>query len=321
MVKVGFLGAAGSHSEVSVAHFFSNMKSSSRWNNGNHTSEGFSSLISLLESVADKKLTFAFIPIENTTSGTFVQSCDLLIKYNHKVFINAEWIVHEENCLMVAGNSIVKSLDDIEEIYSHPHILEQCSDIIEECKKATKNLVVHGSENSALAIETVKGKNLLKAAVIASPYAAKHYNMRILKSKVENDCNSCTRYFIVSHLPCTSQELSSTIQTNKNKTSIAVLLRNSPNSLVRSLSVFSFRDINISKIESRPSYRSLSGQQHSSASWEYINFIDIEGSIVEEKVMAALTNLREYSIKLWNFGSYTKYVSLESEFSYPVIGN
>ena len=126
-------------------------------------------------------------------------------------------------------------------------------------------------------------------AAIASRKAAEIYGMQILQEGIEDNAENYTRFLVISPSPF--------FPSGESKTSIVFILKNQPGALFKALSVFALREIDLSKIESRP----LAGKP-----WEYLFYIDFIGSVKEERVKKALDHLGEYALMLRVFGSYSR---------------
>ncbi|PIP17126.1 MAG: bifunctional chorismate mutase/prephenate dehydratase, partial [Candidatus Portnoybacteria bacterium CG23_combo_of_CG06-09_8_20_14_all_37_13] len=141
--------------------------------------------------------------------------------------------------------------------------------------------------NTAAAVKILKNKNIKDGGAIASERAASLYKMKILKKGVETTPKNFTRFFIVAKR--------TPPQAKKMKTSIVFSLKHHPKSLFKVLEIFAQKNINLTKIESRP----IIGKP-----WEYNFYLDFIGSLKEKKIKKALKELREKTISSKTLGSY-----------------
>jgi prephenate dehydratase len=230
----------------------------------------------------------AVIPIENTLAGTVAEHADLMVVRN--VFIQGECrlrIVH--NVIAAPG---VK-LSAVRRVLSHPVALDQCRDFF----RTHPQIESVPFYDTAGSVKHVIAAKLGDAAGIAGRQAAREYAGKILQAGIEDDKNNFTRFFLIrksdggAGAAKSSRKRSADsavrfrgpIPRGANKTSIAFKVKNVPGALFKSLSVFALRDIDLSKIESRP----MRGRP-----WEYVFYVDfLRGD--DEPARNALRHLGE----------------------------
>lgn len=142
----------------------------------------------------------------------------------------------------------------------------------------------------------LKESGALDVAAIASKRAAELYGMQILEEGIEDNAENYTRFLAVGREATVPE--SDPHAGGMAKTSIVFTLKNVPGSLFKAMSVFALRDIDLTKIESRP----LQGKP-----WEYLFYIDLIGSLQNETVRRALDHLSEYAVMLRVLGSYPRF--------------
>ena len=273
-MKVAFQGEAGAFSEQAVFEYFGSVESTS--------CESFEAVFDAINS---GKCEAGIIPIENSLAGSIHQNYDLLLRNN--LHIVGEYLLRVRHCLIV--NPGVKKAD-IKKAVSHPQALGQCVGYLRSHKiKAEQGLDTAGS------VKALKESGALDTAAIASRRAAELYGMQILEEGIEDNTENYTRFLAIQREPIIPE---SDPQQGLAKTSIVFTLNNVPGALFKALSVFALRDINLTKIESRP----LQGKP-----WEYLFYIDFIGAMRDESSQKALDHLGEYALMLRVLGSYPRF--------------
>ena len=234
------------------------------------------SIASALNAIARKKVNYAVVPVENSIEGTVNITLDTLWQEKDLKIIRGLTIpiVHS----LLSYNS---DLTNIKTVYSHPQALGQCQKWLADNLPQVQLI----SANS-----TTEALNFLKdnitAAAISSARAAEIYQVPILRSAINDRPDNCTRFLVIG------------FETNPAGSHILLAIsleKNVSGALVKPLQIFAERNINLSKIESRPTKRSLG---------EYIFFIELEGSLQEQKVQEALAKLKDYTEEIKIFGNY-----------------
>lgn len=265
--RVVFQGADGAYSQAAMVQFFGESVKNF------HVDTFRDAMLAIDEGSAD----YAVLPIENSTAGAVNEIYDLLDEFEN--YIVGEQIIKIEHCLMGCKGT---TLDTIERVYSHPQSLMQSSRFLSE-----QNWQEISMQNNAFAAQKVSKEMDVTQAAIASEYAAKLYNLEVIKKGVNNLSNNSTRFIIVSN--------QKKFLKTANKISICLELAHESGSLYNILSHFNYNNLNLNKIESRP----LEGRN-----WEYRFFIDFDGNLSDSAVKNALRGLRQESTNMKILGNY-----------------
>ncbi len=235
----------------------------------------------VFEAVARKKADLAVIPIENSLAGSIHQNFDLLSRYSLEA-IGETYVRIEHNLIAHPG----ATLSQVTQIYSHPVALAQCQRMLRKLKKVEKVSFY----DTAGSVKHIKEQGLCQAAAIASADAARIYGMKILARRIEDDPENFTRFLALARRGGFAH--------GGNKTSIVFGLKNEPGALFRALSVFALRNIDLTKIESRP----IHGKP-----WEYLFYLDLQSDIRDSACSNALRHLQEMTLYFKVLGSYRSY--------------
>ena len=231
--------------------------------------------------VSEGSCRYGFIPIENSLAGSIHQNYDLLLR--NKLWVVGEHYLRVKHCLIAKPGA---RLSDIKKVISHPQALAQCDGYL----RSHPGFKIEPVYDTAGSVKMARDLDDPSIAAIASRRAAQLYGMQVLAEDIEDNPANFTRFLIISLEPVHPEHTA--------KTSIVFSLRNEPGTLFRALSAFALRDIDLTKIESRP----LVGKP-----WEYYFYIDFIGSADDPVVARALAHLSEYASILRNLGSYPCY--------------
>lgn len=269
---IAYLGPEGTFCEQAARKFFSNEAATFT------PSQSISDVFTVVEK---EKATYGVVPLENSLQGSERPTLDLLLQNDLKVRGEVDIrIVH--NLIAKAG---IKE-KDVKVIVSHPQALAQCHRFIE---KEFPRCELREASSTAKAVETLK--ILDNAAAIGTVIAAQKYGMTILLKQIEDNPNNFTRFFVLG-----SKDAG---PTGNDKTSIVFSTRDEPGALYRILRAFARREVNLTKIESRPEW---------GKPWKYVFYLDFEGHRTEEKSIEALNEMKESCIFVKVLGSYPRAV-------------
>jgi len=268
--SVAFQGERGAYSEIAARRFFGVAIELL-------PCESFDLVF---KSVESQKVDSGIVPIENSQAGCIHQNYDLLLK--HRLRIVGELNLRVEHNLIGHPGA---ALNSIRMVFSHPQALMQCQGNTAKLK----GVKIVAAYDTAGSVKKIKEEKLLDAAAIASELAAKTYGMKILKKGIQDNPENFTRFLVLRK--------TNALPVGANKTSLVFSLKNVPGALVRSLSAFALRDIDLYKIESRP----LHGKP-----WEYFFYIDFAGSPKEPNCRNALAHLGEIATFMKVLGSYPR---------------
>ncbi len=244
----------------------------------------YPSIAQSLKAVNEKQTQLAVVPAENSIEGSVTMTMDAMWQLDGLNICQALVMPIVHMLISCASN-----LDKIQTVYSHPQALAQCQKWL-ETHLPNAQLIPTNSNSTALQYLPTE----VDAAAICSQRAAELYNLPILASAINDTPDNCTRFWVISQTDHPiNQQLSSLTPTH---TSLAFSFpANVPGALVKPLQIFAEMGINLSRIESRPTKRSLG---------EYVFFIDLEADANQPQVQTAISQLRSLVEKLKLLGSY-----------------
>jgi len=268
-MRVGYQGEPGAFSETAVLALFPSATAVPH--------HGFRDVFQAVEKGA---VDYGMMPIENSQAGSINDTYDLLA--HGSASIVGEVIVPVHHALLALPGT---NVEDIHRVISHPQALAQCQDYLERLDAEV--LAVHDTAGAA---RLIAQEHRVGEAAVAAERAAAVYGLQVLAAGIEDDPNNQTRFVAVS---TAGEPLSA-----PDKTSLVFEVRSIPGALYRCLGPFAERNLNLSKLESRP----LGGRP-----WEYRFYLDVEVGESDESFRAALEEFREFTAELKVLGSYPRW--------------
>jgi len=264
-VRLAYQGEPGAYSEAAALQF------------GGPTIETLpcKSFDEVFEAVVKRRATHGVVPLENSIGGTIHRNYDLLLE--HELSITGEVELDVVHCLQALPGT---TLPDVKTVYSHPQALAQCERYLKDL-----GVQVEAVYDTAGGAKLVSEQQLAGAAALASRRAAEVFGLEVLQEAVQDYEFNITRFAIIGGVP----------PKDANKTTIVFALRSTPGSLFKALSVFALRDINLTKLESRP----VRG-----APWEYLFYVEVEANRDDLTFGRSLTHLAEFARWTRVLGTY-----------------
>ncbi len=264
---VAFQGEPGAYSEQAVRqHFGADVEAL--------PCRGF---VDIFRGLRNGRSTHGMLPVENSLAGTVIPAYDLLV--DHDLHVQSEVILRVEHCLMAQPGT---KISDIKHVKSHYQALGQCEQTLRRMR--IEPIVYYDTAGAA---RDLAANPEPATAAIASELAAETYGLEILARNVEDEDFNFTRFFVLSYgLPT---------RKDPSKTSIVLATRHVPGSLHAVMAELAERNINLTKIESRP---------RRNRPWHYLFYIDFEGHEDDPDVQQALLGILKRTSFLKVLGSY-----------------
>lgn len=233
--------------------------------------------LAITDALQDGRAHYGMLPVENSLAGTVIPAYDLLIDYD--LHIQAEVILRVEHCLMAPPGT---ALAHVVRARSHHQALMQCEQTLR--RMGIEPVEYYDTAGAArdLAAEPQPG-----TAAIASALAAETYGLDVVARHLEDEPFNYTRFFVLGP--------DSPARRDPTKTSIILTTRHVPGALHAALGELAGRNINMTKIESRP---------RRNRPWHYLFYVDFEGHEEDESVREALLGILRHASFLKVLGSY-----------------
>ncbi|XP_047069084.1 arogenate dehydratase/prephenate dehydratase 6, chloroplastic-like [Lolium rigidum] len=285
-LRVAYQGVPGAYSEKAAGKAFS-IKGI-----GSVPCDQFDVAFQAVENwIADR----AVLPVENSLGGSIHRNYDLLLR--HRLHIVGEVQLPVHHCLLALPG--VRK-EDITRVISHPQALAQCEHTL---TRMGLNAAREAFDDTAGAAECIAANGLRDTAAIASSRAAELYGMEVLADGIQDDCGNVTRFVMLAREPIVPR------MDRPFKTSIVFAHdKEGTSMLFKVLSAFAFRDISLTKIESRP-YRPIrlvddATSGTATKTFDYMFYVDFQASLADPRVQNALAEVQEFTSFLRVLGSY-----------------
>lgn len=279
MKKVHFLGPRGSYSDMAAQEFLKIL--------GLQEFEvefiPCPSISNVIERADTQESVYSVVPVENSIEGSVREALDALVKTSAKVRMTKEIVMTISNCLITRA----KKLEDIKVISSYTQPIGQCQGYIN--RNFPDGIEIVSAKSTSEAVKNIVDKPESYAA-IGTRLAAELYNLPVLAEPINDQPENYTKFVLLNeHIA---------EPTGNDLTSIALVIRNKPGALLETLTPFAENNINLCKIESRPSKKSFG---------DYVFFIDFDGHIEDSRVKQTIGQIVPSIDSYKLLGSYPKF--------------
>lgn len=265
-LRVAYLGPEGTFSQLAARKLFGR---EARYREC-VTIEG------VFEAVSSKDATYGVVPIENSTEGGVSMTSDALLEGDLR--IRQEYVLPVVHCLL----SQASSLAAVHTVYSHPQALAQCRSWI--AKHLPRAQVVQTASTAAAAREAHADE---RAAAIGAEIASEIHDVPILRARIQDREENATRFVVLAH--------DDAPPSGRDRTTLAFGVADRKGALRRVLSALETSNVNLTRIESRPSRKQA---------WHYVFVVDVEGHRTDATLARALRSTRRHVDFVKVIGSY-----------------
>ncbi len=234
------------------------------------------SITDVFTEVERDRASYGVVPIENSTEGAVNHTLDMFVDSDLKI-CSEEYLPIQHNLV-----SRLRKVSDIKVVYSHQQVLAQCRNWLEKNMPHAKLVPV--ASTTAAAVCCKSGNN---RAAIASKLAAEKYGLNILARSLEDAAHNITRLLVIGK--------QDERRTGRDKTSILFSMKDKAGALHDTLAPFKNNNINLTKIESRPSKKKA---------WRYYFFVDMQGHIDDKSISKSIKQLERHCSLVKILGSY-----------------
>ncbi|QEM82016.1 MULTISPECIES: prephenate dehydratase [Halomonas] len=266
-IKVAYLGPEGTFTQQAALKHFGESA----------LTQPMAAIDEVFREVEAGAVNYGVVPVENSTEGVINHTLDSFM--DSSLHICGEVVLRIHHHLLVADNTLK---DKVSRIYSHPQSFAQCRKWLDAHFPHAERVPVSSNAEAARLV-----KSEWHSAAIAGDMAAKLYGLSHIAEKIEDRPDNSTRFLIIGN-----QEVP---MSGTDKTSLVVAMRNQPGALHDLLEPFHRHQIDLTRLETRPSRTGV---------WNYVFFIDFAGHIDEPRVSAVLEEVRLRASEVKVLGSY-----------------
>lgn len=280
-MKVGYLGPKNSFTDQAARSCFQSKDLMP-----------YATITACIQSVYQGDVDYGVIPIENSLEGSVNDSIDRLFHLGDLQVLGEIVLPIKQQLLVASGTK------KIDKILSHPQALAQSQQFLTE---NYPEVPLEAVSSTTYAAEYVKNHPRENVAAIASKKAAKEYDLAILAEDIQDNLFNRTRFWLISRK---NQQLPIDLGEKKKVTLFITLPNNKAGSLHKVLEFFALREINLSKIESRPLKTSLG---------EYFFVLDLLYTDNAEKISEAMEEVKKIGGDVYRLGTYPLKIVAEEE--------
>ena len=275
-IKIAIQGGFGAFHEIAAIHYFQNENIDIYPRN---------TFKDLMKSLKERKADYGIMAIENSIAGSILPNYSL-IKDSPMHIVGEIYLRIKQNLVALKGQKI----EDLKEVYSHPMAILQCQEFFDQYP----GIKLVESIDTAISAKEISDKQLVATGAIASNLAARNFDLEVLAESIETNRMNYTRFLIL-------KENGSKPDINKvNKASLHFALAHQTGSLSKILSILSYYDINLTKIQSLP----IMGKD-----WEYQFYIDVVFNDYDW-YQKSLDAIKPFTSDLGVLGEYEKGISI-----------
>ncbi len=275
MTTIAYLGPAGTYSEMAALKYLQLSRPDLQHDPSRMCP--YPTIPQAINAAEHGDVEIAIVPVENSIQGGVTMTLDSLWR--------SELLQIQQAIVLPIAHALITrahNLEEIKVVYSHPQGLAQCQQWLDRYLPTVQQIATDSTTDGLHIVATDP-----TVGAIASPRAADLYNLPVLQFPINDQPDNFTRFLVLGRTAPTTKGTHSSLAFS--------LKRNMPGALVKPLLVFADRQINMSRIESRPTKRSLG---------EYIFFIDIDAPIDDPNLSEALQELKTVTENLKILGSY-----------------